>query len=405
MKRLYPTIWVVLILAAHSVQAQTDAPPYLSNDASVYTDIVGEFEPDDGWIVKPDQEPQSFSQASSSQEAPTLAPLLTPATQQLPTFSARPSPQQIPDWRRTEAGQLWATPAVQSTGNWYEGPLRLGIGVDYLFFSRGTAADNLLAFDGAGDTYSLSDLDPGTDSTLRYRFLIANDGGTGFELLTYEFEEFNGSLSLEGEGITPVFFGLIPAEQSPAYTASYESKLSNFEANIWRRTSEYFKIGFGARYIELEEKFDIVVSEDPNSTTTTTTGSGDSGFFSTTDNVIFGGQLMARIYKPVISNLYLEGGANGGYGFNQITADSDTLNFDSQTEETFGTGFFTFTGGVVYRVMDGLSVRAGYEGLLLTSVALSPDQSTAIDSFNGTGSIQTGSLYFGGAYFGATLSF
>jgi len=406
MKRLRPAVLVVLILAANSVQAQTDAPRYRSSDATVYTDIVGELESSDDWIVQPDNEPEVFSQASIAQtSAPPLAPRLAPAAQNMEVFAS--SPQRLHDWRRSEAGQLWDTPDGPEGETWYDGRLRLQFGIDYLYFSRGAAADDFFAFNDLGETFSLGDIDPGNDTTLRYRFLIVDDGGTGYEITGYDFEDFNGSLTLEGEGITPVFFGGTPAEPAESYEATYTSDLTNIEANVWNRRSERLKIGFGARYIKLEEQFDIEFIEDPNSTSGggTTTGMTDGGFFSNTANRIFGGQVMARLYRPVVNRVYLEGGVDAGFGTNRITADSDTANVDSNTEDDTGTGFFGFSGGVTYRVLDGLSLRAGYEGLLLTDVALSPDQSTAIDSVNGTGEIQTGSLYFSGAYFGGTIRF
>jgi len=99
MKRLRPAVLVVMILAAHSVQAQTD----------VYTDIVGELESSDDWIVQPDNEPEVFSQASSAQtSAPSLAPpRLAPAVQNMPIFGS--PPQRLPDWRRTQVAKLFTT--------------------------------------------------------------------------------------------------------------------------------------------------------------------------------------------------------------------------------------------------------------------------------------------------------
>jgi opacity protein-like surface antigen len=365
----------------------------------VYTDIVGEFESNDDWIVQPDEEPSTISPPSTSNQLPQAAAGL----ENVEIFGTRPSPHPVPAWRRTASGQLWEAP-TKTDDRWYDGPLRLQIGLDYLFFSRGAAADNFFASNDIGDTFSLADIDPGHETTLRYRFLIANDGGTGFEITGYEFEEFNGSLALEGEGITPQFFGGIPADPADAYVANYKSRLTNIEANAWRRSGERLKLGLGLRHFKLEEEFDIEISADQSSTGTTT-GTSENGFFSDTENKIFGAQLMARVYRPVTNKVYLEGGVNGGYGFNRITTDSDTANIDSHTEENTGTGFFSFNGGVTLRPMDGLSLRAGYEGLLLTDVALSPDQSQSINAFSGTGEIQTGELYFGGAYFGGTISF
>ncbi len=161
--------------------------------------------------------------------------------------------------------------------------------------------------------------------------MIATEGGTGFELSAFDFQEFSSSLRLEGEGITPLFFGLIPDEPVESYDASYRSRLKNYQANVWGRRSERFKIGYGVRYVNLDENFDIEFLPDPNGGGTSTTANVDGGFSSRTDNKIFGGQLMARIYRPFIDKVYLEAGVDGGYGFNRITADSDTANYDSQT--------------------------------------------------------------------------
>ena len=410
MKRcLSSAVFVCLTFVAGQAQAQSDLPSYGSTNASAYnttgssaySDIVGEFEPADDWIVQPGGEIEN----SPNDFSVNLAPPVAPTLQNVRVFSTEASVEPPTDWRRTEAGQLWGRPARRMSDQWYDGDMKLQLGIDYLFFSRGAAADNLFAADTAGTTYSLADIDPGSDTTLRYRFLIATEGGTGFELSAFDFQEFSGSLRLEGEGITPLFFGLIPAEPVESYDASYRSRLKNYQANVWGRRSERFKIGYGVRYVNLDENFDIEFLPDANGGGTSTTANVDGGFSSRTDNKIFGGQLMARIYRPFIDKVYLEAGVDGGYGFNRITADSDTANFDSQTKETTGTGFIGFNGGITFRPTTGLSFRIGYEGLLLTSVALSPDQSTSIDSFNGTGEITTGSLYFGGAYLGAALAF
>ena len=87
MKRLQPAVWAVLILAVNSVQAQTNSQQYLSSDATVYTDIVGEFEPSDDWIVQPDKEPSAFSQASVASQTPKVSPGL----ENVEIFGKRPA--------------------------------------------------------------------------------------------------------------------------------------------------------------------------------------------------------------------------------------------------------------------------------------------------------------------------
>ena len=397
MKQLLKTSTVFLAISsciASASFAQSGSRSYGDTGASAYTDIVGQLEPSD-----------TLEQFSAVQ--PTALP--TAEFQDAVLFQATNHRGASTDWRTTEAGRLWTTNSRDKDGSsWLDGNMRLQIGIDYLYLSRGTAADNFFAFNDAGETFSLADIDPGDDTTLRYRFLIATEGGTGFEFVGYDFDDFSGSISLEGEGITPIFFDLIPREPASTYDASYSSQLENYELNVWGRRSERVKLGYGCRYINLDENFDIEFGEpvDSTGTATTTTSANDvSGFFSRTENEIFGGQLMIQLYRPVVPGIYFSGGASGGYGFNQIEVDSDTADVDTHSEDDSGTGFFSFNGGISMRVANGLTVNAGYEGLLLTSVALAPDQSAGAVFAQGVPEIQTGALYFSGAYIGAVLAF
>lgn len=276
-------------------QAQSGSSQYRSTSALAYNDIIGELEPADGdWFKPPtidspsdfdgsefvdrrfvgqELEPQSglgsHARSSTGSEFPPLAltnsaPNLAPANRSAQPdgpILGNPGTNQShtpTDWRRTEAGRLWDTSAGRDDeGPWGDGDVRLQFGIDYLYFTRGAAADNFFASNNAGETFSLADIDIGTESAIRYRLLLATVGGTGFELLGYDFEEFSGSLLLQGEGITPEFFGLIPADPVTEYNVSYESRLRNFEANVSARRSERLKIGYGLRYVNLEENFDI----------------------------------------------------------------------------------------------------------------------------------------------------
>ena len=402
MKRLLKisTVFLAISSCIASVSfAQSGSRSYSDTGASTFTEIIGQLEPSDSFEQFSAVEPTAVSN-TEFQDA---------QFQGADFFQDTSQPRPATDWRTTEAGQLWTDSPDGGSSNWIDGGMRLQFGVDYLYFSRSTAADNFFAANDAGETFSLADIDPGDDTTLRYRFLIATEGGTGFEFVTYDFDDFSGSIQLTGEGITPIFFDAVPAEPADSYDASYRSQLENYELNVWGRRSERVRLGYGLRYINLDENFDVAFNEDPSSTgttTTTTTGSSDqAGFFSRTNNEIFGGQLMVQLYHPIVPGVYVTGGANSGYGNNHIEVDSDTANIDTQDEGNTGTGFFSFYGGVSMRVTDGWTFNAGYEGLLLTSVALAPDQSAAADFAQGVSEFQTGALYFSGAYIGTVLAF
>ena len=398
MKQLLKTSTVFLAISsciASASFAQSGSRSYGDTGASAYTDIVGQLEPSD-----------TLEQFSAVQ--PTA--LSTAEFQDAVLFQATNHQGALTDWRTTEAGRLWTTDSRDNDdSSWLDGNMRLQIGIDYLYFSRGAASDTL-AVNDANETFVIPGIDPGHDDTLRYRFLIATEGGTGFELTGYDFRDFSGRFRFEGEGdgTTPIFFGGISTEPTESFEMEYRSRLKNYEANVWGRNSERVKLGYGLRYINLDENFDIDFTGSANGGGTpapATGGGGIGGFSSRTNNEIFGGQLMVQLYHPVVSGFYLTGGASGGYGNNHIEVDSDTANNDTHSEDDSGTGFFSFNGGISMRVANGLTVNAGYEGLLLTSVALAPDQSEAAVFAQGVPEMQTGALYFSGAYIGAVLAF
>ena len=306
--------------------------------------------------------------------------------------------------------QLWA-PNSPGTGGWADGPLGLQVGIDGLFFSRGINTGAPFAFTDSGETFSNADFDLDVESTARYRLGVASEFGTGYEFVYYDFDSFTGSLSLTGEGITPFFFGIIPADPVESYTANYDSRIKNFELNVWARRSQRVRVGYGLRYFSIEEDYDVIFNDDGNSggttTTTTATTGGEDGFFSSTDNDLFGGQIMVELFQPMTTTVSLNGGAKGMLLNNDAEVDVDTANLDSNGDDSFVTGGVNFWGGVTYRPMRGLSLQAGYEGVFIGSVATATSQSDNSNQIGYSESVTPfgEGLYFGGGYAGCTLTF
>lgn len=300
---------------------------------------------------------------------------------------------------------LWA-PQTAATGGWTDGPMGVQLGVDWLYFSRAINGGAPFATNDAGESFSNADINVDLQSTARFRLGLASEYGTGYEFVTYDFDEFSGNLSLTGGGITPVFFGGIPAEPAESYAATYQSRIKSFELNVWARRSENLRVGYGLRHFAVEEKYDITVGADSNTTDPGGGGTGGfSGFFSKTDNNLFGGQIMVELYRRVAPGLYIEGGAKGLLLNNRADIDADTANVDRSGEDSFLTGGVNFNGGVSYRMFRGFSLRAGYEGVFLGSVAAATSQSENNSLFADSISPFGESLYFGGGYAGCTLTF
>ena len=176
--------------------------------------------------------------------------------------------------------------------------------------------------------------------------------------------------------------------------------------NVWARRSEGLRVGYGLRHFSVEEKYDITVGADSTTTDPAAGGAGGfTGFFSKTDNNLFGGQIMLELYRRIAPGMYLEGGVKGLLLNNRADIDVNTANVDLSGEDSFITGGVNFNGGVSYRIFRGFSLRAGYEGVFIGSVAAGSAQSENNDVFSGAVSPFGESLYFGGGYVGCTLTF
>jgi hypothetical protein len=312
--------------------------------------------------------------------------------------------------RRDPETQLWA-PAPNGGGQWSDGPIGLQIGIDGLFFTRGLNGSAPFATNTAGQTFRISDLELDVESTIRYRLAIASEYGTGYEFVAYDLDEFSGTLSLTGEGITPTFFGGNPADPAESYTTTYRSRIRNYELNIWARRSESLRVGYGLRHFSIDEQFDITNDPVDPANSTPPGGGGvpgpvqTSGFFSSTDNTLFGGQIMVEFFRKFTSSAYLTGGVKGLLLSNRADLEINTANINLSGDDSFVTGGLNFHGGVSFRPFRGVNLQAGYEGVYLGSVASGSAQSENNNVFTGAvGPVGEG-LYYGGGYAGCTITF
>ena len=343
---------------------------------------------------------------------------LQPVSQPTPNLLAAPvsDPNTKTDWITLDGrinlengspeSQLWSPNGPAATG-WQDGPLGLQVGIDWLFFSRGLSGASIFQVDDSNNVVPLADFDFDIESTPRYRIGVASEFGTGYEFVHYDFKTFMGSLSVDGQDTIPVFFGLVPVEQVDSYLGTYESRIKNFELNVWARRSQRLRVGYGLRYFSIEENYDITVVEDDGSGTTSATGTDETGFFSATDNDLFGGQIMLELYRPMTTATSLNGGVKGMLLNNNAKINVDTLNNDATGEDSFITGGVNFWGGVTYRPFRGVSLQAGYEGVFIGSVATGTSQSENVtaNGFSENVSPIGEGLYFGGGYVGGTVTF
>jgi len=162
----------------------------------------------------------------------------------------------------------------------------LRFGLEILTFTRGPASDFDFTTDDNGDSFSFADFDFGSEETIRYTIQFMDDFGSGIELTFFDFNEFDTTLVADGPNVVPTFFGGIPSNPVASYDNNYQSRLTNVELNFWQRRSELIRTGIGLRHVNLDENFDVTESNS---------GGLNLGFFSRTENEMWGAQVMANL--------------------------------------------------------------------------------------------------------------
>lgn len=262
---------------------------------------------------------------------------------------------------------------------------------------------------------------PGAEGHVRFtlgRFLFRDVENRDH---TSEFTGFGGGEWSQRDAITsdpaapnqlvvPSTFDLnnLSFDNSNRMTTKYDSRLTSFECNYrvhtrlgrdqmvmqpngeWvRRQSSNLTHSFlaGMRYIDLTENFEWNAFDIRRARNVTTAGPNGS-YFARTSNDLFGGQVGgSTTYEG--DRFSLEGFAKTGIFFSDAKAKTH-LNYvnattgnpqggtfvDFNTDNREGPLSYMLQAGVVGRwhIRPNLSVRAGYEMLYLTNMAMAPDQ-------------------------------
>ncbi len=250
----------------------------------------------------------------------------------------------------------------------------LGIELGFVSLVRNTPDSQPFVFDQDGNTLlNMDDMrgDPGIgfDSVVNLYNLFSDHRAIDLNFRYFSSGNMSYDESVRATQVTPVFYSGIPVSPSGEERFEYESKLDSTEFNVGVRLLPRTRLIAGFRHLRLEERFDI--TEVINSTTT--------GYFSSTNNRLYGGQV--GIEATPISNNWgqLSGSVkyafcNDNIGGNASAADasgspiSTTVSGDSDA-----TILDLQLGGTLF-LTRSLSLYSGYQGLLLEDIATAPDQ-------------------------------
>lgn len=184
--------------------------------------------------------------------------------------------------------------------------------------------------------------------------------------------------------------------------ATYESELGSFELNLRRRFNHYLTLLMGFRYTEVDERFHAeLFGPGP------VLGTYDTATENRLYGLQFGGEavLWDRGGRLRIDNIVKAGIYGNGSGEQNTVLDTGTGGVFTASDQG---GHVAFVGEVglyaVFRLNDHLSIRGGYQAMVIEGLALAPDQVAVTDFVVGNGIDAGGNVFYHGALLGIELT-
>lgn len=232
-------------------------------------------------------------------------------------------------------------------------------------------------------------------------YQISNSfGGTDLQLGYFGINSLDATRSVADQEVHTRFFLNTTANPITSYNYIYSSNLYSGEANFRLWNTQRFRPLVGMRYLKLEDTFDQFDFVD---------GGGTLGFYSLTNNSLFGAQfglegtiLRYRSWDWYAIGKYgamhnrVEGSAMAAVGSTDAVKNYDGTNFSSLVD---------VQTGLIYRYVEQLQFRAAYQALYASDVASGIDQSGGIDFFGTPDQVIFDSRFWQGVSLSATISF
>jgi hypothetical protein len=224
--------------------------------------------------------------------------------------------------------------------------------------------------------------------------MLLDDGGNDVEFSYLGLDTFGGSVTRSSSNpIIFPFFGGVPANPERSYSVDYRSEINSGEINIRRRFGSQVSWLAGLRFVELRERFDIT--------------SGAGGFFSSTDNDLYGFQLGGDVQLFRVRRSLAFSTLKAGVFYNNAdvaaTADSPRGLISFIDDEDVAAFLGDIAVGMLIPMGPSADLRLGYQGLFLDGVGLAPEQSSSYSLFTSSGSLDQSSVFYHGGFIGVDL--
>lgn len=259
-------------------------------------------------------------------------------------------------------------------------------------------------FIGGATLIDASQFDPGTAWGVELALLRRRVFGTdwGVEGKYFGIDSWNAAVGPidSPNGATVQYFNPVGNTFFPAtVSASFESTLRSFELNGRRDFSEWLDLLAGVRYVELIEG-GLTVNQDVGP------GLNTVVYQTNSSNHLWGFQLGADGRMVDLPRFKLNTFAKAGVYSNSMNSNTEITQTTGPLYSAFGSrsgaAFLGELGLVgLYQLTDRWSLRASYQTLWLSSVALATEQVPVTDPAFGTADVdRSGDLFYHGGFIG-----
>ena len=264
---------------------------------------------------------------------------------------------------------------------------------DLLVMDRASGGSSPLLIDSVTGQVLLStgDIIEDAEPGVRLGLIFLEEGGTDVEFNYLGLDTFEGVKTTSSSNpITFPFFGGIPGNPRRSYTVEYASEINSGVFNLRHALGPQVSWIAGLRFIELREKFDIYSSQ--------------GGFFSHTDNDLYGFQLGGDVQLFRICESLVFSTMKAGVYYNRAdvtaTAATNSGAISLMADEDVAAFTGDLTVGMLIPRGPSADLRLGYQGLFLDGVGLAPDQSANYSLFTSSGSLDQSSVFYHGGFLG-----
>ena len=224
--------------------------------------------------------------------------------------------------------------------------------------------------------------------------------GTDLQLGYWGINSLDATRTLTADQVKTRFFrGTTAGPPIQTFNYIYSTNLYSGEANLRLNNIQRIRPLVGMRYLKLEDTFNQFEF----------TSTGTTGFYSLTNNSLYGAQL--GLEATILSYRNWDWFAIGKYGamHNQVEGSARVaLDSGDAVKNYDGSDFCSlvdFQTGVVYRFVDQLQFRAAYQALYCSDIASGIDQSGAMFFLDTSDQIAFDSRFWQGVSLSATFSF